>query len=307
MSRQGDARRARPTTAGARPTPLAAVVLLLACVLGCTTPPEGQVVVAVGSTVEQRVLAALTQHALEQAGVTVALTDDRGSTTAVRAAVLEGEGDVYWDYTAAAWTLALGRSQPSPDPAESFEAVRAADVGNGLRWLGPSRVNATLSLFVRAAERPPGPEGTMTWLAGRLAVVEGGLCADAEFLRRPAGWPAVADVYAVSGDLARTGASEAKAITAVARGDCYAAVATATSPTAVNAGLVAVIDDREVFPAFVAAPVVAQGSPADTPEVAVALERVAAALDTATLASLNARVVAGADPSQLAEEVLGPS
>lgn len=293
----------------ATPTPLQAVLLACLALLATACPrsvPEGAAVrVGVGSTVEQRMLAALTQVALEQAGVAATLVSDLGDTVAVRGAALDDDVDVYWDYTGAAWSLALGRAQPPPDPRESFEAVRVADAENGLFWIGPSQANATLALFVRAAERPPGEQGTISWLAGQLGVESGGLCADPDFLDRPAGYAALAEAYAISTDLVPTTPSgTTKAVTAVATGECYAGLSTATSGTAVNAGLLALVDDQGVFPAFVVAPVVREGGRADAAAVMAALDGVAVRLDTDGLAQLNARVTGGEDARAVAEEFL---
>ena len=63
-------------------------------------------------------------------------------------------------------------------------------------------------------------------------------------------------------------------------------------------------DELGVFPAFVIAPVVREGSPADRRLVTAALERVSAALDTPTMARLNAQVAAGDDPSTVARGFL---
>lgn len=285
------------------------LVLVLAgsaCGLGGDGVDPETIRIGAGSTVEQRVLAGLTQVVLDEAGFSAMVMPDLGDTVDVRAGALDGEIDVYWDYTGAAWALALGRSQPSPDARESFEAVRAADADNGLRWLGPTDANATLALFVRGTDRPAGEEGTLSWLAGQLPLTEGGLCADRDFLNRPEGYRALADAYAISTDLVPvTRAGESKAITSVATGECFAALATVTSGTAVNAGLLPVIDDQRVFPAFVVAPVIAEDGRAASPAIVTALEGLATRLDDASLAALNARVIGGEDPRVVAEEWLG--
>ena len=300
-----------PTTSpprGRLGTALVAMAVLVLSLTACTTEvPEGAAVrVGAGSTVEQRVLGALTQVALEQTGLTVAVVGDLGDTVDVRGVALADDVDVYWDYTGAAWTLALGRALPPADPGESFEAVRAADDDNGLRWLGPSGADASLTFFVRAGERPAEDGATISWLAGQLGGGAGGLCADAEFLERPGGYDALAAAYAISTDLVpTTPTGTTKAMTAVATGECVAGLATTTSGTAVNAGLLPLRDDQGVFPALVLAPVVRTGGRADASGVALALEDLAGRLDSATLARLNAEVIAGADPVEVATDLLG--
>ncbi|HEY8339010.1 MAG TPA: glycine betaine ABC transporter substrate-binding protein, partial [Egibacteraceae bacterium] len=57
---------------------------------------EADIVVGVGSTVEQRVLAALTVAALDDAGVTVEARTGLGGTVGLRREALGGEIDLFW-------------------------------------------------------------------------------------------------------------------------------------------------------------------------------------------------------------------
>lgn len=282
----------------------AAAVLAAAC--GEEPPEVEPVAVGAGSTVEQRVLAALAVAALEQADVPVEVVADLGDTRGVRRAALRGDVDVFWDYTGAAWGLGLAQQAPPADPEESYERVRREDEQrNGLRWLTPTAANATLALVVPASSLPPeGQQRGMTWLAGELSRGGRRLCADPDFLVRPSGYAAFADAYAIDrGAVALTRATEAEAIAAVAEGRCDAGLATATSGAARAAGLVPVADDLEVFPAFVVAPVVREEA-ATTPALVAALDAVTGRIDTARLAELNAAVEGGADPGALARELV---
>lgn len=285
------------------------VVALVALVAstGCQRADAAPtVVVGVGSTDEQRVLAALTVEALDRAGVPTELREGLGSTLGLRRRALGDQVDVYWDYTGAAWALGLREAAPPADPIESWERVREADEEQGLRWLQPTRANATLALLVRESDLPPpDAQRDLGWLAGELSSGERRLCADADFMARDGGLRALGAEYGIAIDrLPRRAATEAEAIAAVRDGRCYAGLATATSGAAAAAGLVPVEDELRVFPAFVVAPVVRAGSPADSTAVTAALAALADVLDTATLAALNARVVQGADPSAVASSFL---
>jgi osmoprotectant transport system substrate-binding protein len=283
-----------------------AVALLSGGCVGEQAEPAADVVVGVGSTDEQRVLAALTVVALRQAGIDTEVRTELGGTIELRREALRDDIDVFWDYTGAAWALGLRQQAPPAAPDESFERVRSADEELGLTWLAPTEANATLALFVRAEDLPadPQPRG-MTWLAAELSGGERQLCADPDFITRPGGLEALAAAYAIDrNNLELEFASEAEAIAGVASGLCYAGLATATSGEARAAGLVPAADDLMVFPAFVVAPVARADALADTPGVVAALAPVVDRLDTAALAALNARVAGGADPEDLAEELL---
>lgn len=288
-----------------------AAALLVGAVLvaACDRSDGGEgprVVVGVGSTTEQRVLAALTVQALDAAGMAPEVRTDLGGTVGLRREALTGGIDVFWDYTGAAWALGMGQQAPPSDPQESFERVRRADQDNGLTWLDPSGANATLALFVRrddlpAQDRPRG----LPWLAGVLSSGEGTLCADPEFITRTGGLESLAVAYAIDVDRlteAAVPAGEDEAIAAASSGRCFAALATATSGEARLAGLVPVVDDLMVFPAFVIAPVARSDRVAQIPGLAEALGQVTQRLDSEQLARMNAAAEDGEDPGDIAEE-----
>ena len=282
-------------------------VVLGGCVRG-VEPAEPRVVVGVGSTTEQRVLAALTAQVLSEQGMDPVVEIDLGGTVGLRRAAISGDVDVFWDYTGAAWSLGMGQQAPPSDPEESFARVSRADEVNGLTWLPPSAANATLALFVRRDDLPTEdrPRG-LSWLAGVLSVGDRHLCADGEFITRSGGLEALASAYAI--DLERlTAASipadEQAAIEGVASRRCFAALATATSGEALRRGLVPVTDDLLVFPAFTVAAVARTARLGEVPALAPAVAKVTRALDSAGLAAMNAEVEGGRDPARVAEEFL---
>lgn len=286
----------------------AALVVVALVVAGggwAAAGPRGRaaaVVIGVGSTTEQRVLGAVAGEALRRADIPIEQRADLGGTLGLRRQALADQIDLFWDYTGAAWALGLRESAPPADPVESWERVREADARQGLRWLPASQANATLALMVRGDDLPPpDAQRDLGWLAGELSGGERRLCADPAFITRGGGLRALAAEYGIDvAGLARRAVDERGAIAAVNAGECFAGLATATSGEARVAGLVPVDDELRVFPAFVIAPVVREGSLADVSALADALAPVTAALDTATLARLNAAVVAGAEPAAVA-------
>lgn len=284
---------------------LAALALALLLAAGCrSAAAEPEVVVGIGSTDEQRVLAALAVEALRRSDVPTRTVEELGGTLGLRRAALADRIDLYWDYTGAAWALGMRESAPPADPLESWERVRQADAGRGLVWLPATRANATLALVVRRDDLPPpDAQRDLGWLAGALSSGDHSLCADPDFIVRDGGLRALAAEYGmdVAGLQRRAIAvEEGDAIAAVAAGDCFAGLATATSGSARAAGLVPVSDELRVFPAFIVAPVVREGSSADRQVVTDALRPVVEAVDTGRLADLNARVAAGERPAAVA-------
>jgi osmoprotectant transport system substrate-binding protein len=282
------------------------MVLALGAV-GCRTADAvPALVIGVGSTDEQRVLAALAAEALRRADVPVEVRMGLGGTLGLRRQALADQIDLFWDYTGAAWALGLREAAPPADPVESWERVREADGRGGLRWLDPTQANATLALVVRMSDLPADTaQRDLGWLAGELSGGRRRLCADADFIARDGGLRALAAEYGIDASrLPKRAADEAEAVAAVRDGECFAGLATATSGDARAAGLAPVKDELRVFPAFVVAPVVRAGSPADDASVVAALTPLTHALDTATLAELNSRVVDGEDPTMIAARFL---
>lgn len=285
--------------------PMAALAMML-LVVACTRAPAAErVVVGVGPTGEQRLLAELTREALVGAGLEVELTEQPGQTTTLRRRARVGAIDLFWDYTGAAWALGLGEQvPPAADPVESYEQIRNADEQVELHWLRPTQANATLALFVRADDLPPANEDrSLTWLAGELSSGDARLCADPDFLNSPAGLATLAVEYAINLEQnEQQEATEEEAVAAVADGECFAGLATATSGLAWSNGLVPVADVQSVFPAFVVAPVMHSDDAQLRQRVEAALLPVTSALDTAALGQLNAEVVGGGDPTRIAAE-----
>lgn len=282
------------------------LVLVLAAAACRTADAAPALMIGVGSTDEQRVLAALAAEALRRGDVPVEVRMDLGGTLGLRRQALADEIDLFWDYTGAAWALGLREAAPPADPVESWERVREADGPRGLRWLEPTNANATLALFVRSEDLPAdAAQQDMGWLAGELSSGRRRLCADADFIARDGGLRALAAEYGIDASrLPKRAADETEAVDAVRSGECFAGLATATSGDARQAGLVPVDDELQVFPAFLVSPVVRADSPADDAAVVAALAGVTAAVDTATLAELNARAVDGEEPTAIAASFL---
>ncbi|MBA2316653.1 MAG: hypothetical protein H0V93_02570 [Euzebyales bacterium] len=288
-----------PSRTSRRPARAVILLALALALVGCQeeVAEDDPIVVGVGSTPEQRVLAALTVAALEDFGLEAALETELGSTVGLRRVALRGEIDLFWDYTGAAWGLGLRQQNPPAEPAESYERVREEDLDQGLVWLAPSSANATLAIFVRAADL----DGRgMEWLSGELSGGSAPLCVDADFQTRAGGLAELATVYPM--DLGRVDvvpASEDQAVAWTASGRCFAGLATATSGEAAAQDLVPVTDELGAFPAFIAAPVVRDDVLRGEPDIADALEQVTTRLDTAALARLNAEAGIAADAGEL--------
>lgn len=291
-----------------RATAGAAAALALALAVACSREPvdAGPVLtIGVGSTTEQSVLAALTVVALDAEGIVWDRAEGLSGTNGLRRLARTGEVDLFWDYTGAAWARGLYQQAPPADADDSYERVKFADErDNNFVWLDRAEANATLALFIRRGAEATSELVTLSALSAELT--DGApLCADADFLQREGGLAALAAEYPINLDQLQVLAMpEAQAIEGVAAGECFAGLGTATSGAAYNAGLIPVSDDRQLFPAFVVAPVVREEALEAEPRLPEVLRRITGWLTTERLRELNARVEGGAPPLQVAEEAL---
>lgn len=93
---------------------------------------------------EQRILGEMFVQAFREAGAEVTNLDGYGLTDAVRNAQVTGITDAVPEYNGVGWLIHLGNSNPSFDPDELTEDVRARDLEeNGIVWIGRSPFNNT--------------------------------------------------------------------------------------------------------------------------------------------------------------------
>ena len=95
---------------------------------------------------EQLILGYITKFALEDAGAEASDQIGLVGSTTVREALTSGEIDLYWEYLGTGWVTYLGNESGIPDVQEQFEAVRDADLENGITWLEPAPFNNTYAI-----------------------------------------------------------------------------------------------------------------------------------------------------------------
>jgi osmoprotectant transport system substrate-binding protein len=228
-----------------------------------------------------------------------------------RQALELGEVDLRPAYTGEAWLETLGRADPPGDPRESFAAVRAHDNEQGLLWLRPRfgdglgepPANATFAFVVAGPPSVDADLRTMSQLAARLSEQpDARVCVDRDFGTRPDGLPAVLAAYSVRSDREFLAADPEEAVAGVVAGDCLAGLTTATDGAAWAAGLVPLVDDLRVFPAFVPLPQLRQAAIREEPAIRTAVAPMASQLTTELLGTWNARAFVGEAPEQIAAD-----
>ncbi|MBE7247699.1 MAG: ABC transporter substrate-binding protein [Actinomycetospora chiangmaiensis] len=264
------------------------------------------VVVASKLDTEGGVLGSIILQALRAKGIPTIDRIQLGATAIVRQALIEGQIDIYPEYTGNAAFFFGKQNLPIwKDPAAAYEAARTLDLkAHDLVWLAPASANNTWAIAVRSDIAEANRLTRMTdfgrYVAGGGSIK---LAASSEFVTAPAALPAFGKTYgfALRPDqlVILAGGDTAATIAAAARGTSgtSAAMVFGTDGSLAAAKLVVMDDDRSVQPVYQPAPVIRGTILRAHPEIAAVLDPIFRRLDLATLRDLNGRVQLAGEPA----------
>ncbi len=246
---------------------------------------------------------------LKAAGAEVVDRTNLPGSISSREAVRKGDADVMYEYTGTAWITYQGNAEPIDDPRRQWEAVRDADVKNGVAWLAPSTLNNTYTLAISKRNNAKYGLKTISDVA-RLAREDPSavtLCVENEFASRDDGLPGMEKAYGMKIPTANIQKMDAGIIyTQVSKSDsCLLGEAFTTDGRIKAMDLDTLVDDRKFFPNYNAAPEIHAKTLAEFPVIAELLDPLTKKLTTAVAQELNARVdVDGQDPHEVAKDWL---
>ncbi len=249
--------------------------------------PKPRVVVGSKNFTEQYIVGNMVAELLEAAGYPVERKLGLGGTAVVHQALVNGEIDVYVEYTGTGLLVHL-KEPVRTDPDEVYSIVRNEYLKRWkLVWLKPWGFNNTYALAMRRDRAEQLGVRKISDLKGKAGELV--LGATQEFIARPDGLPGLEQKYGIKFKEAR-GMDPGLMYPAVdaRQVDVISAFATDGRIAALN--LVVLEDDLRFFPPYYAAPVVRQDLLDRSPEVADILNRLAGKIDDATMARLNAEV-----------------
>jgi osmoprotectant transport system substrate-binding protein len=256
---------------------------------------------------EQLILGQITKLVLEDAGATVKDQTGLVGSPVVREALVSGDIDMYWEYTGTGWITHLKNTAPVVGTKEQYEAVKAADAANGIVWLEPAPLNNTYAIALATEKATELGLATLsdvaTWATANPAAAT--ICAASEFLARDDGLPGLEAAYGMK--FATPATLELGLIPpAIDKGtDCVFGEVFATDSRVVQLGLTVLEDDKSFFPAYQPSLNVRKEVFDANPGLADLFAPVAAALDTATMTALNAKVdVDGQEAAEVATQFL---
>lgn len=278
---------------------------------GSIGPVDGaqgvELVVGAKNFTEQLILGKVAVIALQTAGFDVLDRTNIPGSVPVRTGSTSGEIDMNWEYTGTAWLTYLNEPEGIPDREEQYEAVREADLANGLTWLPPAEMNNTYAFAIRSEAAQELGVASLSDLAD-LPVEERTFCVEAEFASRNDGFVPMLETYdiplgepdGVPRDNVAT-LDTGAVYTATDQGACNFGEVFTTDGRIESLDLTVLEDDRQFFPAYNVAPVVYTDTLDAHPELADVFGQITPLITDDVMIELNRRVdVDGEEPVDVA-------
>jgi osmoprotectant transport system substrate-binding protein len=277
--------------------------LLTAVLTSCGGGGDKTITVASKDFTEQFILGEMYALLLEDAGFTVERKLNLGGTPVAQQALLDGEIDVYPEYTGTGLLTVLKMDVMS-DPQAVYDAVKAAYQEQfDLVWLEPAPMNNTQALAMtkaRAAELGITTFSDMVANASQLVLI-----GPPEFAEREDGIPGLKQVYGDFEFADFLTVDPGLRYQSLLNGEADVVVAFGTDGELAAYDLQSLIDDKGLYPPYQVAPVIRQAALDANPEVADILNKVAPLLTDATMQRLNNEVSGnGREPADVAREFL---
>ena len=272
---------------------------------------DADLVVGSKDFTEQLVLGYITFQALENAGATVQDQIGLAGTDATRQALVNGDIDMYWEYTGTIWVSHLGNTKPIPDSQEQYAAAAKADLEeNDLKLLDPAPFNNTYALAVRdGAAQDLGVEklSDLKTLAEENPD-EATVCVESEFNSRDDGLPGLEEEYGFQFPKGNVALFDTGVVyQRTDQGDpCNFGEVFTTDGRIEGLGLTLIEDDKSFFPIYNPALEMRKETYNQYgPQLEKLFNPIAKALTTREMTQLNARVdVDGELPEDVAEDWL---
>ncbi|MBW1942794.1 MAG: ABC transporter permease subunit [Deltaproteobacteria bacterium] len=207
-----------------------------------------------------------------------------GGTMICHQALVQGEIDLYAEYTGTALTAILQR-KVIPDPVEAYRVV-SKDYSRRfkLKWLPPFGFNNTYAITVAAEKATQEGWKTISDLGKEAKTMRAGFTA--EFVERPDGYIGLSRAYSFQfGDVHDL--DPALMYKALANGEVDVISAFATDGRILAYGLKKLEDDLHFFPPYRAAPVIREALLRDYPEILDVLSLLGGCIDDRTMQRLN--------------------
>jgi len=250
--------------------------------------PRAKVVIASKNFTEQLILGELMAQLIqERTELTVERRFNLGGTMICHGAIVNGDVDMYAEYTGTGLTTILRREVLS-DPDEVFRVV-AREYRNrfDIEWLQSFGFNNTYAITVRERDAQMHGWEKISDLIASAPNLRAGFTS--EFMERPDGYPGLRKAYGLSFGEVRD-LDPALMYEALAKEEVDVICAFATDGRIAAYKLKLLLDNRDFFPPYQAAPIVRKEVLKSHPEIREALAPLSGLLNDATMQGLNYKV-----------------
>jgi len=283
------------------------LLVALGVVAMSATAVQAQTIVVGGKAfTEQQIMTAMTVAALKAKGFTPDRKAGMGSA-AVRAALENGQIDVYWEYTGTGLTVFNKINDKFASADEAYKKIKEVDAAKGIVWLNMSSVNNT---YAFAMNRDDAQKRGIVTMSDYAKAIKGGqkltFASNAEFYARPDGLPGWQTAYGFEIDRDNVKRMDTGlTYTALKDRQVDSAVVFATDGRIPAFNFVVLKDDKHYAPPYNLTPVVRKEILDKNPKIADVLNAISAKLNDETMAKLNASVdVDKKTPEEVAEGFL---
>jgi osmoprotectant transport system substrate-binding protein len=249
------------------------------------------IVVGGKSFTEQQIMTAMTVELLKAKGFNPDRKAGMGSA-AVRAALENGQVDVYWEYTGTGLGVFNKITDKFASAEETYKRIKEVDGAKGLVWLNMSQVNNTYGF---AMNRDQAQKLNIVAMSDLAKAVKGGakltFASNAEFYARPDGLPGWQTAYGFEFDRDNVKRMDTGLVySALKDRQVDVGVVFATDGRIPAFNFVVLKDDKHYAPWYNLTPVVRKEILDKYPKIADPLNALAAKLNDETMAKLNASV-----------------
>jgi len=264
-----------------------ACVALLSAPLHLVAQAERPVVVASKPFAESFILAEMFSQLLEARGFSVDRRPGLGATEIAFEALLQGEGDVYPEYTGTGLLAILGEDPPGTAEQAYRRVASVFRERWGVRWLPPLGFENTYAIAVRPGTADSLGLATLSDLAREGGALTAGLSPD--FIGRQDGLPGLRARYGLEPAQVRA-LLQAIKYEALAAGEVDVIDGYSTDAQIARYGFTVLEDDRGFFPPYDAAALVGPRLAVDMPAAIAALTELSGRITQADMGELNRRV-----------------
>jgi osmoprotectant transport system substrate-binding protein len=268
----------------------AAATGLVALALAWTANAQ-TIVVGGKAFTEQQIMTAMTVELLKAKGFTPERKAGMGSA-AVRAALENGQIDVYWEYTGTGLNVYNKIADKFPNAEDAYKRLKEVDGAKGIVWLNMSPVNNTYAFAMNKDDAQKRGLLTMSDLA---KAINGGakltFASNAEFYARPDGLPGWQSAYGFEFDRDNVKRMDTGlTYSALKERQVDTAVVFATDGRIPAFNFIVLKDDKNYAPPYNMTPVVRKEILDKNPKLAEPLNALSAKLNNDNMAKLNASV-----------------